>query len=59
MLPRAIAPGQYVNIELPCPVPPVPGNYTVKIDLVDQQVCWFEERGSQPITFGVEVLETD
>jgi glycosyltransferase involved in cell wall biosynthesis/SAM-dependent methyltransferase len=57
MLPRSIAPGQYVSITLPCPVPPVPGTYTVKIDLVDQQVCWFEERGSQPLVFKVEVIE--
>jgi len=57
MLPRSIAPGQYVSITLPCPVPPVPGTYTVKIDLVDQQVCWFEERGSQPLNFSVEVIK--
>ena len=57
MLPRSIAPGQYVSLTLPCPVPPVPGTYTVKVDLVDQQVCWFEERGSQPLSFSVEVIE--
>jgi glycosyltransferase involved in cell wall biosynthesis/SAM-dependent methyltransferase len=56
MLPRSIAPGQYVAITLPCPVPAVPGTYTVKIDLVDQQVCWFEERGSQPLIFNIEVV---
>jgi len=57
MLPRSIAPGQYVSMSLPCAVPPIPGTYTVKIDLVDQQVCWFEERGSQPLVFKVEVVE--
>ncbi len=57
MLPRSIVPGQYVSITLPCPIPTVPGTYTVKIDLVDQQVCWFEERGSQPLSFSVEVIE--
>jgi glycosyltransferase involved in cell wall biosynthesis/SAM-dependent methyltransferase len=56
MLPRSIAPGQTIAMEIPCPVPAVPGNYTVKIDLVDQQVCWFEERGSQPLIFSVEVM---
>jgi SAM-dependent methyltransferase len=58
-LPRSIAPGQYLTIDLPCPIPPVPGTYTVKIDLVDQQVCWFEERGSQPLLFSVEVVAPD
>jgi len=57
MLPRSIAPGQSVSIDLPFPVPPVPGTYTLKFDLVDQQVCWFEDRGSQPLIFSVEVVE--
>ncbi|MGH9929685.1 MAG: methyltransferase domain-containing protein [Pyrinomonadaceae bacterium] len=55
MLPRAFAPGQSLAIDIPCPVPLEPGTYTVKIDLVDQHVCWFEERGSQPLVFSVEV----
>ncbi|MEP6818970.1 MAG: methyltransferase domain-containing protein [bacterium] len=55
MLPRAVAPGQSIAIDIPCPVPLIPGTYTVKIDLVDQHVCWFEERGSQPLVFSFEV----
>jgi hypothetical protein len=55
LLPRSIAPGQSITIDLPCPIPPVPGNYTVKIDLVDQQICWFEDRGSQPLIISVAV----
>jgi hypothetical protein len=55
MLSRSIAPGQSVAMVVPCPVPPVPGAYTVKIDLVDQHVCWFEERGSQPLLLNFEV----
>ena len=57
MLPRAVAPGQLLAIDVPCPVPSSAGTYTVKIDLVDQHVCWFEERGSQPLSFSVEVVE--
>ncbi|MEP6741216.1 MAG: methyltransferase domain-containing protein, partial [bacterium] len=59
MLPRAVAPGQSFTIDIPCPVPLEPGSYTVKIDLVDQQVCWFEERGSQPLVFTFEVENKD
>ena len=55
MLPRAVAPGQSFAIDIPCPVPSVAGSYTVTIDLVDQQVCWFAERGSQPLVFSLEV----
>ena len=55
LLPRAVAPGQTIAIEMQITTPSNPGNYTVRIDLVDQHICWFEERGSQPlvITFGV------
>jgi 2-polyprenyl-3-methyl-5-hydroxy-6-metoxy-1,4-benzoquinol methylase len=45
-LPRAIGPNEsgMVTIEHACPA--APGRYTLKIDLVDQHICWFEERGS-------------
>jgi 2-polyprenyl-3-methyl-5-hydroxy-6-metoxy-1,4-benzoquinol methylase len=45
-LPRAVGPNESckVTIERTCPV--VPGRYTLKVDLVDQHICWFEERGS-------------
>jgi hypothetical protein len=45
-LPRAIGPNESstVTIERACPA--APGRYTLKIDLVDQHICWFEERGS-------------
>jgi hypothetical protein len=55
MLPRPLAPGQSLAIDIPCPVPSDRGKYTIKIDLVDQHVCWFEERGSQPLVFSLEV----
>ena len=57
MLPRAVVPGQTIAIDVPCPVPLVAGAYTLKLDLVDQHVCWFEERGSQPLLFSFEVIE--
>ncbi len=55
MLPRAVAPGQTIILNAPCPVPLVAGTYTFKLDLVDQHVCWFEERGSRPLVFSFEV----
>ena len=48
--------GQTIEIDLPCPVPLVAGAYTLKLDLVDQHVCWFEERGSQPLLFSFQVV---
>ncbi|MFN2493508.1 MAG: glycosyltransferase [Pyrinomonadaceae bacterium] len=55
MLPRAIPPGRSIALDIECPAPATPGPYTVKIDLVDQHVCWFEERGSEPLVFTFEV----
>lgn len=55
MLPRAVAPGQAVSLDIQFAAPAKPGTYSVKIDLVDQHVCWFEERGSQPLLLTFEV----
>ncbi|HEV7798755.1 MAG TPA: methyltransferase domain-containing protein [Pyrinomonadaceae bacterium] len=55
MLPRAVPPGRAVGLDIQFAAPAEPGTYQVKIDLVDQHVCWFEERGSQPLVFSFEV----
>jgi glycosyltransferase involved in cell wall biosynthesis/SAM-dependent methyltransferase len=57
MLPRPVAPGQTIAMSIPCPAPLASGTYTFKIDLVDQHVCWFEERGSQPLLFSFDVID--
>ncbi len=55
MLPRAVAPGETATLKIEYVVPRSAGWYTIKIDLVNQHICWFEERGSQPFTFEFEV----
>jgi hypothetical protein len=55
MLPRAIPPGRSITLDIECPAPSTPGTYTVRIDLVDQHVCWFAERGSEPLVFTFDV----
>ncbi|HEX8897262.1 MAG TPA: methyltransferase domain-containing protein, partial [Chthoniobacterales bacterium] len=54
-LPRAVAPNEScaVTIERACPA--APGRYLLKIDLIDQHICWFEERGSRPLTLPLVV----
>ncbi len=54
-LPYAVAPSQTVQIKIEYTAPQRPGNYSVKIDLVDQQICWFEEKGSKALVFRVDV----
>ncbi len=55
LLPRAVAPGRSLTLDLLIHAPARPGTYTVKVDLVDQNVCWFEEKGSEPLVFAIEV----
>jgi SAM-dependent methyltransferase len=45
-LPRAVAPNECCSVLIERRCPAKPGRYTLKIDLVDQHICWFEERGS-------------
>lgn len=47
-LPRALAPGESVTVKFELKAPHAPGLYTLKLDMVAQHVCWFEERGSKP-----------
>jgi len=54
-LPRTVVPGEHVEIRLGVQAPPVPGSYLVEIDLVQERVCWFAERGSATARAGVAV----
>jgi hypothetical protein len=57
LLPHAIAPGESVRIKVEYKAPQELGSYKLKIDLVDQQVCWFEQSGSEPLLIQFEVRE--
>jgi glycosyltransferase involved in cell wall biosynthesis/SAM-dependent methyltransferase len=48
-LPRALAPGEAATLKFELRAPHAPGLYTLKLDMVAQHVCWFEERGSAPL----------
>jgi 2-polyprenyl-3-methyl-5-hydroxy-6-metoxy-1,4-benzoquinol methylase/glycosyltransferase involved in cell wall biosynthesis len=56
MLPSAVAPGETVKIKIEYAAPQRPGAYTMKIDLVDQYVCWFEQQGSEPLVLCFDVV---
>jgi 2-polyprenyl-3-methyl-5-hydroxy-6-metoxy-1,4-benzoquinol methylase len=49
LIPSALAPDETATVALNYVAPRAPGRYTLKIDLIDQQICWFEERGSPPL----------
>ncbi|MCU1264971.1 MAG: hypothetical protein JWM21_1289 [Acidobacteria bacterium] len=58
-LPHAIAPGEIINLRVTRPAPATAGRYRLKIDLVCQDVCWFEQHGSSPLLLEFVVHESD
>lgn len=56
-LPRALAPGEQVELTVTRPAPATAGRYLLKIDLLDQDICWFEQQGSPPLEVPFEVAQ--
>lgn len=54
-LPRAVMPNESFSATIEHACPGTPGSYQLKIDLVDQHICWFQERGSKPLSLPMEV----
>jgi hypothetical protein len=48
-----------VRLKLRRPAPLEPGAYTLKLDLLDQDICWFEQQGSEPLALHFEVQASD
>jgi hypothetical protein len=55
LLARSVAPEQTISVQVRFDAPTESGSYRARIDLVDQCVCWFEERGSEPFIFTFDV----
>ncbi len=55
-LPHAVVLGEVIILKIGCAVPERAGTYTLKIDLVDEHVCWFEDSGSRPLRIKFEVV---
>ena len=54
-LPRTIGPGERVEVPLKVQAPGEPGDYLLEIDLVQEFVCWFAEKGSNTARASVRV----
>lgn len=46
MLPRDVNPGEAVDISLPVAAPFAPGSHSLEVDLVQEGVAWFSNKGS-------------
>jgi hypothetical protein len=56
-LPGAVlAAGHVVEVQLKVVAPAAAGRYRLKITLVQEGVCWFDERGFTPAVLEVDVV---
>ncbi len=55
-LPKDLRPGEEVEVALLISAPTTPGNYILEVDLVQEQVSWFHEKGSPTARTNVTVV---
>lgn len=55
-LPRDIAPGEQVELDVPVPAPTMPGAYRLKYDLMNEGRAWFQAYGSSPAEHDLRVV---
>jgi len=54
-LPRDVALGEAVRVEIKLQAPDRPGRYCVEFDMVSEHLSWFEDLGSSPIRHDLHV----
>jgi hypothetical protein len=54
-LPRPLAPGEAIELDLPIRGPIPPGRYRLAVDLVDEGRLWFAEVGNDPLEREIDV----
>jgi tRNA (mo5U34)-methyltransferase len=48
-LPRDVAPGEFIELEIRLQAPATAGRYIVEFDMVEEQRAWFEDYGSRTV----------
>jgi SAM-dependent methyltransferase len=56
MLPETLAPGDTCEVRLGVHAPTEPGDHVLEIDLVQERVCWFAEKGSPTARLSVAIV---
>ncbi len=54
-IPRDLYPGEETTLPLQITAPATPGEYVLEIDVVQEGVGWFKDRGSTPLRIRVQV----
>ncbi len=44
-----VAPGRAIDLDVSAVLPDADTRYVLKVDLVDEGLCWFEDAGSKPV----------
>lgn len=57
-LPHDINPGGEVILDVELPPLQEPGDYVVVLDMVSERIAWFEEFGSKPLEFRLQIVKT-
>ncbi|HEY6041842.1 MAG TPA: hypothetical protein VIX58_06895, partial [Anaerolineae bacterium] len=55
-LPREVAPGESITLDAEVHPPDHPGMYRLEVELVNEGVAWFSERGVTPFSREVQVI---
>ncbi len=58
MLPHDLAPGAEARIPLTVTAPPLPGDYLLEFDLVQEGITWFSQQGSPTLHVAVRNVAT-
>jgi hypothetical protein len=56
-IPKDLAAGEETEVPLSITAPKEPGDYTLEIDLVQEQVAWFSEKGSPTAKTKISVVK--
>lgn len=54
-LQKPLAPAEKTTLRVSLKAPKQPGSYSIKLDLLDQNICWFEQHGSKPLVLNLTV----
>ena len=57
MPPSVLLPGGKETVLLEVLLPATPGRYELFVDVVEEGVCWFSDRGSPPLVCEIQVLD--
>jgi hypothetical protein len=54
-IPHDVYPGEVIQLPLQITAPTIPGEYILEIDMVQEGVGWFKEKGSTPLKVRIRV----